>query len=554
MHPAEQYAHDVVAGTVPAGQWIVKACQRHIDDMESGPERGVYFDENAAQHVIDFFGYLRHSKGRWANTVFKLEPWQQFILWVLFGWRRADGSRRFRVAYIEIPRKNGKSTLLAGIGLYLFFADGEEGAEVYTAATKREQAKITHSEATRMVQKSPELRSRIKLYRDNMHVIATSSKFEPLGADSNTADGLNIHGAVVDELHAHKSRGMWDVIDTATGAREQPLICAITTSGYDRHTVCYEQHEYSKKILDGIIDDDAHFTFIASVDDPEHWDDETEWYKANPNLGVSVSLDDLRRKAKKAKEQPAALNAFKRLHLNIWTEAETLWLDLLKWDACKAPTPFEELYGRKCYGGLDLSSTTDITALVLIFPRDDGAYDVLCYFWVPGESMIKREKQDRVPYPVWASQGFIEETDGDVVDYNAVRHKINALSDVFDIHEIAYDRWNSSQIVNDLMDDGADMVPLGQGFASMSGPAKELEKLVLAGDFCHGNNPVLRWMASNTVVQLDPAGNIKPAKNKSTEKIDGIVAGVMSLAMAVSHEKDDKAESPYSGERGIIVL
>lgn len=553
MHPAEQYAQDVVAGKVAAGKWIKRACQRHIDDMEHGPERGLYFDERAGQHVIDFFGFLRHSKGKWANDVFELAPWQLFILWSLFGWMRADGTRRFRVAYIEIPRKNGKSTLLAGIMLYLFFADGEEGAEVYTAATKREQAKITHSEATRMVQKSPELRKHIKIYRDNMHVIRTSSKFEPLGADSQTADGLNIHAAGVDELHAHKSRGMWDVIDTATGARAQPLIIAITTSGYDRHTVCYEQHEYSKKVLDNIIEDDAHFTYLATVDDPEKWDDETEWAKANPNLNISVSLDDLRRKAKKAKEQPAALNAFKRLHLNIWTESETLWLDLAKWDACKAPRTFDELVGQECYGGLDLSSTNDITAFVLLFPRDDGAYDVLAYFWVPGESMIKRERKDRVPYPVWARQGHIEETDGDVVDYAAIRYKINALSDVFDIREIAYDRWNSSQLVNELLEDGADMVPLGQGFASMSGPSKEMEKLVLQGAWCHGDNPVLRWMASNTVVQVDPAGNIKPAKNKSVEKIDGTVAEVMALAMAVSHEKDREPESPYT-ERGILTL
>jgi len=554
LHPAEQYAHDVVSGEIPAGELIRKACQRHIDDMEHGPERGIYFDENAGQHAIDFFGFLRHSKGKWANDVFQLEPWQQFIVWSLFGWHRADGTRRFRVAYIEIPRKNGKSTLLAGIGLYLFFADGEQGAEVYSAATKREQAKIIHSEATNMVKKSPALRSRIKMYRDNMHIISTSSKFEPLGADSGTSDGLNIHAALVDELHAHKDRGMWDVLDTATGARQQPLIAAITTAGYDRHTVCYEQHEYSVKVLDDVIEDDEHFCFIASVDNPEKWDDETEWAKANPNLGVSVSVDDLRRKAKKAKEQPAARNAFKRLHLNIWTEAETLWLDLTKWDANGLQTDYDDLIGRKCYGGLDLSSTIDITAFVLVFPRDDAGYDVLCYFWVPGESMIKRAKKDRVPYPVWAEQGFIERTDGDVVDYHAVRSKIIHLSELFDIQEIAYDRWNSSQIVSDLLDEGADMVPLGQGFASMSAPSKELERLVLAGQFHHGGNPVLRWMASNTVVQTDPAGNIKPAKNKSTEKIDGIVAAIMALSMAMAHDDEPKHESPYTADRGVLAI
>ena len=551
LHPAEQYALDVVEGNIVTGKWVRKACERHINDMETGPDRGLWFSEPAAQHVLDFFGYLRHSKGEWAGRKFELSPWQQFSLWCLFGWMGADGLRRFRVAYFELARKNGKTTMLAGIGLYLFFADDEPGAEVYSAATKREQARLTHGEAVRMVKKSPALKSRIRIYRDNLHVVETESKFEPLGADSDTADGLNMSGGLVDELHAHKQRGMWDVLDTATGARRQPMLIAITTAGFDRYTVCYEQHEYSEKILDGIIEDDTFFAFIAAIDEKDDWRDEKVWIKANPNLGISVKIGDLRRKCKKAIEQPSSQNAFRRLHMDEWTESETLWLEIEQWRKATDAVDIESLRGKKCYGGLDLSSTGDITALVLVFPDGEGGYDVLCYFWVPGESMIKRWKKDRVPYPVWEEQGFIEKTEGNVVDYDRIQTKMAELSEIYDIHEVAYDRWNSTQIVTNLLNDGADMVPLGQGYASMSAPSKEVEKLVQGSKIRHGNNPVLTWMASNTVIQTDAAGNIKPAKDKSSEKIDGIVGMIMGVAMAIAHKEDDS--SPYE-KRGLRTL
>src|SRR5512139_2470424 len=293
MWTAEQYIDDVVAGRVSACHWVQQAAQRHIDDLEHGAERGLHFDQDAAEHVLKFFTILRHSKGEWAGRLIELEPWQQFLLWTLFGWKRADGTRRFRTAYIEVARKNGKSTMGAGIGLYLLAADGEPGAEIYSAATKRDQARITHLEAVRMVRSSPMLKRRIRTFRDNLNIEGTASKFEPLGADADTTDGLNIHGAIVDEIHAHKTREMWDRLDTATGARRQPLMFGITTAGYDRQSLCWTLNEYSKKVLDRVIDDDTFFGLIYTLDEGDDWQDEKTWIKANPNLNVSKKIDDL---------------------------------------------------------------------------------------------------------------------------------------------------------------------------------------------------------------------------------------------------------------------
>src|SRR5512139_1249755 len=296
MWTAEQYIDDVVAGRVVACHWVQAACQRHVDDLKHGAERGLHFDREAAEHVLKFFTILKHSKGEWAGRPLVLEPWQQFLIWTLFGWKRADGTRRFRTAYIEVARKNGKSTIGAGVGLYLLAADGEPGAEIYSAATKRDQARITHLEAVRMVKASPMLRKRIRTFRDNLNIEGTASKFEPLGADADTLDGLNIHGAIIDEIHAHKTREVWDKLDTGTGARRQPLMFGITTAGYDRQSLCWTLNEYSKKVLDGVIEDDTFFALIYTLDDGDDWQDETTWIKANPNLKVSKKNDDLRRK------------------------------------------------------------------------------------------------------------------------------------------------------------------------------------------------------------------------------------------------------------------
>ena len=550
-NPTDDYARSVVSGTTVAGRLVRLACERHLWDLETGHERGLTFDIERAQHALDFFGFLKHSKGEWGGEAFKLQPWQEFIIGSLFGWLRKDGKRRFRVAYHEIPRKNGKTTLAAGVGLYLFCADGEPGSEVFTAATKRDQARLSHGEAARMVKASPLLRSKIGVFKDNLHIERTNSKFEPLGADADTMDGLNIHGAIVDELHAHKTRAIWDVLETATGARRQPLIFAITTAGFDRNSVCWEWHDYSTKILDGIIEDDTVFTYIASLDEGDDWTDQSTWAKANPNLGVSVKIDDLQRKCDKAKEMPSAQNAFLRLHLDMWTEQNERWMPMDKWDECgKVLVIPEELQGRLCYAGLDLSTTTDISALVLCFPDDEGGCDVLPYFWVPEENIMQRSNRDRVPYDLWARQGYIKTTPGNVIDYDIIRRDINQLREQYDINKIAIDRWNSTQLQTQLDGDGFEIVPTGQGFASLSAPTKHLEKLVFEKSLRHGANPVLRWMVSNVAIQQDAAGNIKPAKDKSTERIDGVVAAVMAIDQMTRHGD----ETSVYDTRGVITI
>jgi len=552
MHPAEQYIDDVLTGKQIACQWVRKACERHLRDLETGEERGLWFDREAAQIAIDFFSLLKHSKGEWAGTPLRLEPWQQFHLWTLFGWRRENGLRRFRTSYLEVARKNGKTTTAAGVGLYLMLADNEPGAEIYTAATKRDQARIAHSEATRMVKSSPHLRRVIRVVKDNLHIVDTASKFEPVGRDADSLDGLNIHGAIVDEVHAHKTREMWDILETATGARRQPMMFAITTAGFDRKSLCYELHEYTEKVLDGVVKDDSFFGLVYTLDEGDDWNDETVWVKANPNLGVSVKVDDLQRKAAKAREMPSALNAFLRLHMNIWTQAETRWIDPEKWTACGEPVDADGLRGRICYGGLDLSSTTDITALVLVFPpeQEGDPYRALCRFWIPEDAMHERSRRDRVPYEAWVRQGYITATPGNVVDYEYIFEQVDQDAQRYDIKEIAFDRWGAARVSQVLTEQGMEMVQFGQGFASMNAPMKELEKLILARDIAHGGNPVLSWMAHNLVARQDPAGNLKPDKEASTEKIDGMVALLMGLDRATRHAD---TESVYE-ERGILTL
>lgn len=551
---AEQYVDDVLSGRQVACKWVRLACERHRRDLENGTEYGLCFDETTAKTAIAFFRLLKHSKGEWAGRPLVLEPWEQFVVWSLFGWKREDGTRRFRTSYLEVARKNGKTTLAAGVGLYLMLADGEPGAEVYSVATKRDQARISHSEATRMAKSSPQLRRMVTIFKDNIHILDTASKFEPLGADSDTMDGLNVHGAIVDEVHAHKTRDTWDVIETATGARRQPLMFAITTAGYDRQSLCFQQHEYTEKVLEGVIQDDSWFGAIYALDQvkdangnlvDEDWNDESLWVKANPNLGVSKKRDDMQRKAARAREMPAALNAFLRLELDIWTQAETKWINLEHWRQCGQAVDAEGLRGRTCYAGLDLSSNVDISALVLVFPpqTDEDAYQIISRFWIPEEAMVERARRDRVPYPAWVRQGFIKATPGSVIDYDFIQAEIDELAQAYDITEIAFDRWGATKIQTDLMEKGGEdwLVQFGQGYVSMSPPMKELERLILEHKLAHGNNPVLSWMSSNLVVRQDPAGNLKPDKEHSTEKIDGMVALIMALDRALRHEEPKKS-------------
>jgi len=536
QHPAEEFIDGVVSGQIVAGELVRLACQRHKRDLQEGHLRGLRFDRARAQRVIDFFAFLRHSKGEWAGQQFVLAPWQQAMTWILFGWLRADtGFRRFRTAIVELARKQGKSTWAAGIALYMTVADGEQGCETYSVATKKEQARLVHGEAVRMVAKSPSLSKVLKRCRDNLHSLATNSKFEPLASEEDSLDGLNPHCIVADEVHAWSNRLLWDVLATAVGARRQPLMLAITTAGYDRHSVFYQQHDYSIKVLRGIVDDDTWFAWITSLDETDDWEDEANWPKSNPNLGTTIRLDELRAAAAKAKASPAELNSFLRLRLNIWTNQHTAWMPPDKWVECSTPVDPVALQRRPCFGGLDLSTTTDISALVLLFPPygDDKRWSVLPSLFLPEEAIAQRSKRDRVPYDVWQRQGFFNLTPGSVIDYDFIRAKVQELASQYDIREIAFDRYNSSQIVTQLMGDGFTMVPFGQGYVDMNSPVKRLMELVLTGDLAHGGNPVLRWMASNCMAATDPAGNIKLDKSKSREKIDGMVALAMALGRAI---------------------
>ena len=558
MNPPEQYIQDVLSGKQPACKWARLAVKRHIHDLETGAERGLYFDPAAGMHAIEFFQFLKHSKGEWAGRIVELEPWQQFYLYVLFGWKRMkDGLRRFSTSYLEVARKNGKSTLAAGVGLYLMVADGEPGAEIYAAATKHDQALITHSEATRMVKSSPVLHKRVKVFRNNLHIEGSASKFEPLGADADTMDGLNIHAAIVDEVHAHKTRDLWDKLETATGARRQPLMFAITTAGFDRESLCWTLHEYLEKLLEGFeipdgTHDDTFFGMIFTIDDEDDWQNPAVWIKANPNLGVSKKPDDLYRKAVRAKEMPSALNSFLRLELDVWTESESQWISMEHWKACGQAVNPEGLRGRTCYAGLDLSSTGDIAGYCLVFPpeHEDDGYQALWRFFIPEEAMTKRSHNDRVPYDAWVRQGYVEATRGNVVDYDFILAQLYEDAEMYDLREVAFDRWGATQIQIKLQDEGMTVVAMGQGFGSMSPPTKELEKLILEHRLNHGSNPVATWMAGNAVAEEDAAGNIKISKAKSREKVDGMVMLVMALDRAL---RNGGGGSVYE-ERGLLVL
>ena len=522
-------------------RYVELARERERRDQEAGEGRGLFYDRAEGERVANFIGLLRHYKGEWAGAPFRLAPWQlDDIIMPLFSWKRADGTRRFRHAYIEVPRKNGKSTLAAAIGLYLTIADGEMGAEVYSTATKKDQAKIVWGDAAEMVKLS-RLRSHVRVLRNNINNPRTWSKFEPLGADSDTLDGLNAHANIVDELHAHRDRRLWDVMQTSMGARRQPMTIAITTAGVARQeSIGLEEHNHAVAVLEGALEDDSTFAYIAAAEPDDDWTDPRVWAKANPNLGSTVKLEYLENEADHARRSAGYLNTFLRLHLDIWTSQVTRWLSLEDWNACSVETPIESLYGQRCFGGLDLASTTDIAAFLLVFPDVDGSYDVLSRFWVPADRIVERSRRDRVPYDAWARMGLITATEGNVIDYAVIRREINELGDRHSVQEIGIDPWNATQLGQQLTEDGFSMVAVRQGFATLSAPTKEVERLVLQKKLAHRGNPVLRWMAANTAISSDAAGNMKPAKDKSTERIDGIVALIIAIERAMRHEDTDR--------------
>ncbi len=450
----------------------------------------------------------------------------------LFGWLRPDGTRRYRHGYISTGKKSGKSAIFSGLSLYLLVGDHEPGAEVYSAAVDRDQASIVFNEAANMVEASPQLASRLNVVRSTKRVTfpRTRSFYRALSADVPAKEGLNAHAVLIDELHAQRSRELWDTLRYAGAARRQPLHLSVTTAGFDRHSICWEQHDYAQKVLSGVIEDPSFFAFIAAAEPDDDWTDPAVWRKANPSFGITINPEQFAEDFREARESPAKENSFRRYRLNQWTQQDVRWISLEKWDACGGP--LAELEGRSCFAGLDLSSTTDITALVLVFPGDEDRYDVLPFFWIPEEGAGNRERRDRVPYVRWSRGGQIEATEGNVVDYDRIRKRINELGERHHIQEIAIDRWNATQLATQLMGDGFEVVEFGQGYASMNWPCKKLEELVLAGRIAHAGHPVLRWMASNVSIETDAVDNWKPSKKRSSERIDGIVALVMAVGRA----------------------
>jgi phage terminase large subunit-like protein len=488
-----------------------------------------------------FSRLLVHTKGEWAGRPFVLAPWQEHeLIRPLFGTLNADGTRRYRTAYVEMPRKQGKTELAAGIALYLLFADGEPGAEIYGAAGDRDQASLVYGVAAQMVKRRAELARRCQVLDATKRLLLPDGGFyRAIPADAAGSHGFNAHGVIVDELHVQPNRDLWDVLTTSTGARRQPLTFAITTAGFDRHSICWELHEHARQVLDGTVDDPSFFAYIRAAPEDADWTDEAVWRAANPALGDFRSLDEMRALAERARQVPALENAFRRLYLCQWTASETRWLALDRWDACAGAVDRAALRGRDCYAGLDLASTTDLAALVLVFP--DGAepegYDVLPFFWVPAATVAERTRRDRVPYDLWVRQGLVQATPGNVIDYGAIRQTLRDVGAEFRIRELGFDRWGATQLAQELGDDGLPVVAMGQGFATLSPPTKELLNLVLAGRLRHGGHPVLRWNADNLVVRTDPAGNLKPDKQKSTEKIDGMLGLVMALDRAIRRER-----------------
>lgn len=519
--------------------------------------KGSYYDKEYADFAVAFIESLCHTKGTWAGKPFELMDWQEQIIRDLFGILKSNGYRQFNTAYIEIPKKNSKSELAAAVALLLTCGDGEQRAEVYGAAADRQQTSIAFDVAADMVRMCPALNKRVKILASQKRLIyePTNSFYQVLSAEAYSKHGFNVHGVVFDELHSQPNRKLYDVLTKGSGdARMQPLFFLITTAGTDTHSICYEVHQKAQDIIDGRKIDPTFYPVIYGADDTEDWTNPKVWKKCNPSLGETIGIDKVKTACESAKQNPGEENSFRQLRLNQWVKQAVRWMPMDKWDKCAFAVNEDDLRGRVCYGGLDLSSTTDITAFVLVFPPldEEDKYIILPYFWIPEDTLDLRVKRDHVPYDVWERQEYLQTTEGNVVHYGYIEKFIEQLGKRFNIREIAFDRWGAVQMVQNLEGMGFTVVPFGQGFKDMSPPTKELKKLTLEQKIAHGGHPVLRWNMDNIFIRTDPAGNIKADKEKSTEKIDGAIATIMALDRAIRCG-NDTSESVYSS-RGILFI
>ena len=545
---ARQYAKDVVAGKVLTSKWVHLACQRQIKDLIrfKGKESLYRFNPKLtaksgrpfypADNLCAFIERLPHVKGPLAGEPIRLEPWQVFILTTVFGWIKADGNRRFRRSYIEVPRGNAKSTLSSALALYMLAADGEGGSEVYSLATTRDQARIVFGDAQTMARKSAGFRSRfgVEVGAHNMNVMKTGSKFEALSAEGSTLDGLNIHFGCIDELHAHKTRTVYDVVETGTGKRDNSLLWVITTAGSNRAGICYEVRTFVTRLLDGVFEDDSQFGIIYGLDEGDDWVTEASLIKANPNWGVSVRPEVLLPLQAKAMQLPSAVNNFKTKHLNEWVNADSSWMDMRAWDRCANPSLTLAAYaGQPCWIGLDLASKVDIAALVLVFAHleIDGAYAVFGRYYLPEDTVHANGNSQ---YQGWMSAGRVTVTPGNVIDFGWIEADLIDFVSRHSVQAVAFDPFQATQLSTRMMSEGMPMIEVRPTVLNFSEPMKTLEALVLQGKLIHDGDPVLGWMASNVVAHLDAKDNIYPRKERPENKIDGIVALIMAISRAIT--------------------
>jgi Phage terminase-like protein, large subunit len=515
------------------------------------------YSKEAADYAVAFIQALRHTSGIWDGQPFELIDWQERIIRDVFGVLKTNGYRQFNTAYIEIPKKNGKSELAAAVALLLTCGDGEQRAKVYSCAADKNQAKIVFEVAVAMVRKSPALSKRVKITESTKTLIyiPTESSYQVLSADVANKHGFNTHGVIFDELHTQPNRKLFDVMTKGSGdARMQPLYFLITTAGDNTNSICYEVHQKAQDILSGRKTDPTFYPVIYGIAETDDWTDPKVWKKANPSLGITIGIDKVKAACESAKQNPAEENSFRQLRLNEWLKQSVRWMPMDKWDKCAFKVDPQSLEGRVCYGGLDLSSSTDITAFVLVFPPldEDDKYIVMPFFWIPEDNIDLRVRRDHVNYDLWEKQDFLKTTEGNVIHYSFIEAFIEELGTKYNIREIAFDRWGAVQMVQNLEGMGFTVVPFGQGFKDMSPPTKELMKLTLEQKIAHGGHPVLRWMMDNIFIREDDAGNIKVTKAKSTEKIDGAVATIMALDRAIRCGNDN-GESVYDN-RGLLVF
>ena len=544
---AKRYAERVVAGEASACRWVQLACQRQLNDLarfkgKASPYRfnPVLGDADGrsyrpADNLCAFIERLPHVKGPLAGEPIQLEPWQVFILSTVFGWVRDDGKRRFRRSYIEVPRGNAKSTLSSAVALYMLAADREGGAEVYSLATTRDQARIVFGDAQTMARRSPGFRRRfsVEVGAHNMHVLASGSKFEALSAEGSTLDGLNIHFGCVDELHAHKTRTVYDVVETGTGKRDNSLLWVITTAGSNRAGICYEVRTFVTKLLDGVFEDDTQFGIVYGLDDGDDWTTESALIKANPNWGISVRPEVLVPLQAKAMQLPSAVNNFKTKHLNEWVNADTAWMDMRAWDACADPAvDLEGFAGQPCWIGLDLASKTDIAALVLVFPHPEiaDAYVVFGKYYLPEDTVSAAGNSQ---YEGWMRTGRLTVTPGNVIDFGWIEADFLEMASRFEVQAVAFDPFQATQLSTRMLAEGLPMIEVRPTVLNFSEPMKTLEALVLQKKLTHDGDPALTWMASNVVAHLDVKDNIYPRKERAENKIDGIVALIMAISRAI---------------------